>query len=462
MNNIFKEKILNFLKKYNFLKSSKKIIIAFSGGYDSLCLLDVLYKEFNNDISFVAVHLNHNWRGEESKQEEINAREYCKKRNITFYSEILPKNIPQTELEAREQRYKFFNRAARKYDADAIFTGHTFTDNIETVLYRIIKGTGLKGLQGIPKIRYQEDGCAIYRPILDFTREDTINYCINNNLKPNLDTSNLEQKYLRNKIRLSLLPELKNYNSNIDNALYHLSQIAVDSEGIIEEYLQEVKNSVFLSIKELNTQKFIKQSVGVKRRLLMKFLVNNNLDYSFEKVNELLDFVNDSFSLKSGNTLSLTKDKWLFVSCECMKIINYTKSCMVQSSIVVDINCKNYHPELGKTLEFLSRDKETCQDLVLNEKGFPDEKSSAIYADLSSVKGRLYFRTRRPGDRIQPFGMKSKIKLKKYLINKGIPEHERDKIALLTTEGEILWAAGVGISEALRVKDNSGYIIKIN
>ncbi len=462
MNNLIKEKVFKFLEKYNFLKSSKTIIIAFSGGYDSLCLLDVLYREFNDYINLVAAHLNHNWRGKESKQEELNANIYCLDRNIAFYSEVLPENLPQTELKAREQRYKFFNNAAQKYNADAIFTGHTFTDNVETILYRIIKGTGLKGLQGIPEVRYQESECHIYRPILDLTREDTINYCNINNLKPNVDSSNLEQKYLRNKIRLSLLPELKYYNSNIDNALYHLSQIALDSEGIIEEYLQEIKNKVFLSIEELSIQKFIQQSIGVKRRLLMEFLLNNDLDYSFEKVNELLDFIKVSFKLKSGNTLSLTKGKWLFVSSEYIKIINYTKSCMVQSSIVVDINRKNYHPELGITLEFISRDKENLQYLVLNEKGFPDEKSSVIYADLSNVKGSLYIRTRRHGDKIQPFGMNSRIKLKKYLINKGVPEHERDRISLLTTDDQVLWVVGVGISEVLRVKDNSGYIIKVS
>ncbi len=460
MHKILKEKILIFLKKYNFLNSSKTIIIAFSGGYDSLCLLDILYKEFSDAIELVAAHLNHNWRGKESKQEEINARNYCEEKNINFYSEILPENLPQTELEARKQRYAFFNRAAQKYNADAIFTGHTLTDNIETILYRIIKGTGLKGLQGIPEVRYQESDCHIYRPILYITRKDTINYCNTNNLKPNIDASNLEKKYLRNKIRLSLLPELKDYNSNIDNALYHLSQIATDSEGIIEEYLQEIKSKIFLSIEELDIQKFIKQSIGVKRRLLMEFLLNNNLDCSFEKVNELSGFIMASFRLKSGNTLSLTKNKWLFVSSECIKIINHTKSSMIQSSIVVDINRKNYHPELGITLEFIRKDKKFCQDL--NEKGFPDEKSSVIYADLSSIKGNLYFRTRRPGDRIQPFGMKDRIKLKKYLINKGIPEHERDEISLLATEDEVLWIVGVGISEKLRVKNNSNYIIKIS
>ena len=124
------EKVLNFIEKYNL--SNKTIIIGFSGGYDSMCLLDVLNKIAKRvSLHLVAVHYNHNWRGEIAKQEQIHCEKFCKKNNIKFYTETAPENIKHNETVARELRYDLFERAYKKYNADAIFTAHNFDDNAE-------------------------------------------------------------------------------------------------------------------------------------------------------------------------------------------------------------------------------------------------------------------------------------------------------------------------------------------
>ena len=125
-------------------------IVAFSGGYDSMCLLDILYK-LGYDI--VAVHLNHNWRGEESQKEQENCKKFAQANNIKYYTETLPDYIEKTETSARKARYDFFQRCAKKFNSNVIFTAHNFDDNAETILYRITKGTGTIGLQGIAENR---------------------------------------------------------------------------------------------------------------------------------------------------------------------------------------------------------------------------------------------------------------------------------------------------------------------
>ena len=449
-----REKIRIFLGKNDLLKDNNRFIIGFSGGWDSVCLLDNL-NELSKEYGFklIAAHLNHNWRGEESKQEENRARQFCFEKSTEFYSEILPESLPHTELEARNQRYEFFNRAAKKYNATGIFTGHTESDQVETVLYRIIKGTGIIGLKGIPEIRYQEDYPPIYRPMLDISREEIIEYCKTHNLQASTDSSNLSQNYLRNRIRLSLLPELRDYNEKIDLSLIRLSAVCKDTEQIVEEYLESIEDKIY-SNNEIVAPEFGHLSEAVKRRVILNFLNKNHIDYSFERIDEVINFIDESCNLKSGNTLSIGENLWIFASSSRIKLIHSIRSGVVKSCITVNRENSTFFPELGKTLtiESWSGDKPSK---------FPKENSNEAFADLSEVQETLFLRTRKPGDRIQPFGMKEKIKLKNYFINKGVPEFERDNILLLTTETEVLWVIGVGMSELLKVKDKPSHTLKL-
>jgi tRNA(Ile)-lysidine synthase len=441
---ILTEKIELFLQKYNLLDKSQKFFVGFSGGIDSACLLDIL-----NDLSakhgflLVAGHLNHNWRGQESLNEELNAKSFCNERNIKFYSETLDENLPHTEEEARNQRYKFFNKVSLKTNCTAIITGHTLSDNVETVLYRIIKGTGIKGLKGIPEKREQKDLPSIYRPMLEITREETIEYCKENNIAPNMDSSNLEEKYLRNKIRLSLIPDLKNYNSDIENAILRLSFLAKDSEEIIEESLKTTKQSICAKKNTILTEKFIELPESMQRRVLYDFLPED-LSPNYQTIQNILGFIKETACSKSGTTFSIGKDLWVFASSSQIEIIDKITADKTFDIIPVNLENTTTFPALNFSFKVTKYYGEKPEK-------FPKESDLCAYVDLSRIKTPLFLRTRRDGDRIQPFGMQSKTKLKKYLINKGIPEFERDKLLLLTTTEEILWVAGVGISELIRV-----------
>ena len=144
-------RVAEFLKRYNL--QDKTVIVGFSGGFDSMCLLDVLskIKELPDfyDLNVVAAHFNHNWRGEESLREQEVCRIFASAKGMEFYTKTAPKNIKKTENDARIARYEFFEEAYEEYDADAVFTAHNYDDNAETLLYRIVKGTGIVGLRGI-------------------------------------------------------------------------------------------------------------------------------------------------------------------------------------------------------------------------------------------------------------------------------------------------------------------------
>ena len=254
---MIKDNIKNFIKKHNL---SGTIIVAFSGGYDSMCLLDVLNKLGEKVI---AVHLNHNWRGEESLKEAENCENFAKSRGIQYYSEILSDCIEKTETAAREARYDFFRRCAKKFNSKIVFTAHNFDDNSETVLYRIIRGTGTIGLQGIAEKRD-----IFFRPLLKTTRVEIEKYCKDNNLNPNNDSSNSNTKYKRNFIRHKIIPLLKEINPNVTDALNSLSEIAYEENRLIDTYLP--KNLILASEIE-------------QKRLIYKILNENNIDYDRKK-----------------------------------------------------------------------------------------------------------------------------------------------------------------------------------
>lgn len=398
------ETVKNFIKKYNL---SGTFIVAFSGGYDSMCLLDVLV---NCGYDVVAVHLNHNWRGEESFAEAKVCEEFAKSRGIKFYSEILPDDIPHCETAARNARYDFFKRCAEKYDSNVVFTAHNFEDNAETVLYRIIKGTGIVGLQGILEHRD-----IYYRPLLNVKRADIEAYCLAKGLKPNKDSSNEDTKYKRNLIRKQIFPLLQKINPNVIYAVNSLSEI----------------------VKEDNAEK----------RAIRELLIKYNIDYDRKKIDEIYEFINLNKSSKSGKTLSLTKNKWLFVNNKTVEIIGKQEKSDLETDVT---ECGEYKFE-----DFVF----SVEPVTDEVKSFPEDKEFKAYISVNKLNFKL--RYRKDGDIIQPLGSKGRQKFKKYLNEKKVPNFKKDKILLLCRENEIFWAAGLGLNDKIKVTDKPTHLIKL-
>ena len=443
-------RVNEFLKKYNLC--DKTIVVGFSGGFDSMCLLDILskLKELPDffEMRVIAAHFNHNWRGEESLREQEICRMFASAKGIEFYTKTAPKTLRKTENDARIARYEFFEEAMEEFDADAIFTAHNKDDNAETVLYRIIKGTGIIGLKGIAEKRMY-----FYRPLLKTYRHEIVQYCNDNNLTPNNDSSNMNTAYKRNYLRLNIMPALENVNENVKDALNILAANATSDNEIIEEYLDKIKKEIFEG-DSIIVSKYKTLSTPVKQRILYGLIQQLGLDYDYKKILELYNFVENNITQRNGATHSLATALWLYADEKVIETIPKKEEVLKQTLNETTIDGIGEFAFGNKTL-VISRFKDNKLFI------FPDATANFAYVDLSDVKFPLTLRTRIDGDVITPYGMKGSMKLKKYLNAKGVQRHKRDEIPLLCSGNEVLWAAGVGLSDKISVKDKPSHVVEI-
>ena len=443
-------RVVGFLKEYGLC--DKTIVVGFSGGYDSMCLLDILSKikdlpEFI-DLNVVAAHFNHNWRGEESLREQEICRIFATSKGFEFYSKTAPYGIKKTENDARIARYDFFEEALEDFDADAVFTAHNKDDNAETVLYRAVKGTGIVGLKGIlPKRDY------FFRPLLKISRTEILDYCEKNNLKPNNDSSNDDTTYNRNYIRLNILPALEKINPLVKDSLNTLAEVAQSDDLIIQEYLDKIKSLVF-NDEKIVSQEYKKLSSPVKKRIIYDYLQMFNLDYDFKKINDIFDFIEQNFDKRNGTTFSLTSGLWLYVDEKNIETIPNRRSeekIEQRKEYILDGDGEY---EIGEHKLVIK--PYVAKDVFI----FPEATTNFVYVDLSNIKQPLILRHRKDGDVINPFGMSGTMKLKKFFNSKGVSKHKRDNIFLLTNEDEVLWAVGIGISNKVGVLKTPTHVIE--
>lgn len=447
------EVVEKFLDEFDLKNSENTFLVGFSGGYDSMCLLDILSGlSHKYGFKLVALHLNHNWRGEESLQDERNCKQFCEKHNIEYVSETLRETEQKTESFAREARYNFFLKHARKYPNPAIFTAHTQSDNAETIIYRIIKGTGVKGLQGILPKRVI-DGISIYRPLLQVSRNEIEDYCNSKGLVANNDSSNLDTNYKRNFIRHKIMPLFNEINFHAEKSLVLLSKVAQSESNIVDEYISLIKKDV-VEDKKLVTQKFRKLSDDVMRKFIYDACIDNGLDYDYKKINNILEFIKDNFDSKAGSRYSLTNDLWLFASSKYIYLITETKGKKNNNEIQISEEGEYQIPDTN--LIFSIKKYDGSADVK-----FPAENANYAYVNLGDLKFDFTLRTRRDGDFIVPFGMNGSMKLKKYLNSKEIPQHSKDDLIMLCQWTEVLWVARVGLSNKLKVVNVPTHVIEL-
>ena len=440
--NIIKQTIKKFLSDYRLDCAKNTYLVAFSGGYDSMCLLNCLKDIVKNKI--VAIHLNHNWRGEESDREEENCKNFCKKIGVEFYSDKLPDGISCTETKARNYRYKFFEKCAKKFNSDIIFTAHNRNDNAETLLYRITKGTGVAGLQGILPKRG-----LYYRPLLTIDRTIIEQYCNDYDLIPNNDSSNTDNIHKRNLIRNDVLPKLKGINKNIIDSINSLSLNAIEEEQIISEYIEIIKKRIFIN-DEYNTKEFLKLSEPVQMRLMYNLVTPLvPQDYDRQRIKILYDFVHENYNLKSGKICSVTSNYELFVSENHIKLLKKSQN-------------ENFSMKINQSGEY-KNGRITVNICECNRMPDKADKLSGgvVYVDFSAIDFDFEIRNRKEGDIIQPLGMNGHQKLKKYLNSKKIPNYQKDELLFLAQGNEILWAINLGLSDKIKVKTKPTHKIEV-
>ena len=267
-------KVKETIEKYNLIDKDDKIVVAVSGGPDSISLLDILYK-LNYNIC--VAHVNHGLR-ENAIIDQKFVEDFCNKRNIPcFVKQIKLKELKvkmTLEEAGRKERYDFFYEIMKNQKCNKIATAHNSNDNAETVIMNIIRGSGVSGLKGIEPIRDN-----VIRPLIEITRKEIEAYCKENELDPRHDESNDEDIYTRNKLRLKVIPYIEeNINSNVVNNINRLSSIVLEEEKYIEKEAEKAYNECLIASEEnrnvYNLKKFNSLDIVIKKRLIKKFIIN--------------------------------------------------------------------------------------------------------------------------------------------------------------------------------------------
>lgn len=270
------DKILKTIKKYKLIESGDKVLIAVSGGPDSMCLLDILNKlKEKLKIEIAAIHVNHGIRKEAGEETEY-IKKYCEKYNIKIYikyedvTKLAKQDKIGLEEEGRKVRYGFFDEVLKETGFNKIAIAHNMNDKVETVLMNIIRGAGSLGLKGIDPKRDNK----YIRPLIETERKDIEEYGNINKLEPKFDESNNDNTYTRNKVRNILIPFIKKeFNPNIIKGINNLSEIVTEEQNYLEKIvnniysqikIEETKEKVILDLREFN-----KQDTIIKKRILL-------------------------------------------------------------------------------------------------------------------------------------------------------------------------------------------------
>jgi tRNA(Ile)-lysidine synthase len=286
------KKIQNDISEYAFLKKDRRFVLGVSGGPDSSVMLDVFLKlKQKYSLELIIVHINYNLRGEDSKKDEKFVRELAQKNGlpiIVFAPKIRKKAISEEKL--RGIRYAFFEEVRTKQNFDFISVAHTLDDQAETVLMRVIRGSGLKGLRAM-----QIKNGKIIRPLLNTSRQEVLKYIKENKLKYRIDKSNSERLFFRNKIRNDLIPQLeKKYNPQIKRRLANMAKTFTEDFSAIEYFVDDLwkKEAVW------GVKKILNLPPAVQKRILEKILLKKNPEIRLADFSQIDSFLKALRSVK--------------------------------------------------------------------------------------------------------------------------------------------------------------------
>ncbi len=432
------------------LRYGDSVITGLSGGADSCALLCLLVSLRDSmGLKIYACHVNHCIRGEEADKDENFTVELCKKLDVKLFTlridvvkEAQLRGIG-TEQCGREIRYSFFEEKAKELGAK-IATAHTASDNAETVIFNMTRGSGIKGLCGIPPVRGN-----IIRPLIEASRADTEAYCRQNGIDYMTDSSNLERIYNRNKIRLDVIPVLKEINPSLEKTLSGLSfrlretssyihdtaSAALKNAGTENGYscdmIRDMPPVIFAEAVRILCTKFDIIPEAKHIELIRKIVYNNGA----------VEIKNGVFAVCSQNSFRIIKKTEQDEITPCSEI-------PLETDKTISINNKKIQTYLINTEDFHNRKK--------NEKFVFNNLLDYDTIPLSSV-----FRTRRSGDVFSPANRNVTKSVKKLFIEMKLPREKRDGLLMLAKGSEILWIEGAGVSEKHKIIDNTKRILVI-
>ncbi|MFH1714736.1 MAG: tRNA lysidine(34) synthetase TilS [Elusimicrobiota bacterium] len=455
---MIREKILSAIKNNNLIAKGDKVVIGVSGGADSVCLLYIL-KSIQKDIGFNlhVVHVNHKLRGRSSNEDEAFVKRFSEGLDLPFTSFSADlRGDTALEEKGRKARYELFTKACKDTGAAKIAVAHNADDNIETMLMWLIRGAGAKGLAGIPIKRQiaSDSKITIIRPLLNVYRQEIEAYLKSNNINFQVDHTNNETKFFRNKVRNELIPLMQSYNPSFKQHLQNTSAILQEEDLFLEELANSALESIVIercSVEDIyniviDFKKFMVYNTATKRRVLYDILQKNAGFSHISRICRLIETNNNNFSITLPGKICLSKE--------------YNK-------LVFSIKKDDSRPLLDTT-QILFGEKISFGDYffetaVITKEEIEDLKDKkCAFFDYELIKEKkIELRFWHIGDRFQPYGSKGSKKIQDYFSDEKIAPSMRHRLPLLTADNKIIWIAGYRSSDEYKVTDKTKKVLKI-
>lgn len=429
------EKVRSYIKENRLLKPDDRVIVGLSGGMDSMTLIDVL---LSLGYNCMAVHCNFHLRGEESERDAAFVEQWCESAKVGLVSvdfdtyRYAAEHKISIEMAARELRYKWFEDIRKKHHADAIAVAHHRDDLAETVLLNLIRGTGIRGLSGIsPKNN------SIVRPLLGVSRDEIEAYVEERKLPFIFDSSNSDDVFVRNFLRLNVIPLLEKINPSVKNAIYRTAQHVGEARKIYDFYVENQKKAIFTDNRiDIDKLKTTLSPATMLFEILSPFGFNASV---IEDICQCLDSIpgkvfysNDYRLIKDRKDLILDK-----ISDENFSQREYAID-KVSQEITYPIRLK---------ISFLSG------NITINK------DARFLYADADKLSFPLTLRKWQPGDWFIPFGMKGRKKLSDFFTDRKFSLPDKENAWVLTSDEDIVWVVGERSDERFKITESTENVL---
>lgn len=426
-------KIKNTIEKYNMISKGETVCCALSGGADSVALL-ILLSELSEDMDFSlkAVHINHLLRSEESFRDEDFCKKLCEKMNVPLtvfrrdaaaFSHSLGESV---ETGAREMRYRIFE----ELPTDKICTAHNLDDNAETLIFRMARGTGLKGLTGIPPVRGK-----IIRPLLFCTRKEIESFLAKRGQDYVTDSTNLTDDYARNKIRHRIIPAMSEICVGFPDNVTHLTLSLSEDEDFLMSTALNHKND---DLRTLHP--------AVRKRVIILHLKKQGITVSKQQVEAVENILNGG-KITFGKTVLRSRDGKLY----------FTEKEAEEEILPQNIEKEGEYAFSSDKIVIISK----INSEKMNKAQIINKNSTTDLLDYDKIKGSIVLRNRLRADKIKPVGDKHTREIRKLLQEK-LPPWEREKSAVLTDDEGVIWSEHFGIADRVKPDSDSENLLKID
>jgi tRNA(Ile)-lysidine synthase len=455
-------KILDFIRRHGLLASGDRVLLAVSGGPDSVALLHCLYELRDAfQVLFEVAHLEHGIRGEAATEDARFVARLAESLKLPFHSKKV--NLPQIKADAgkgnlealgRAERYRFFAELARERKIAKVATAHTLDDQAETVAMWFLRGTGLKGLGGMSPlhpIRADRDVITVIRPMLEVSKAEILQYLEGRHCDYRLDPTNEDSAMLRNWLRVDLLPKIQQrLDARVPARLAQQAEIFRDEDAFLDALARSRYGAMF-DDGCLNRPALMDAAKAVQRRVLRLWIEQTRghlRGLEFVHIEDMLRLIERG----PEGRVSVPGGWEMVREYETLKLERRTRS---RRRI-----CYDYPLKVGTVLQIPQAGFELCSDRAAPPHELPVDLMAAVF-DIDCLSGALSVRNFRNGDRFQPLGMVGHKKIKNLFIEKRVPLSIRAIWPLLVSGQEVLWIPGYGRSASACVSTKTSAVLHL-